>query len=160
MSTTGKPQTIDEVIAALDVVIAQARAESSKLGYFAALYRDVTMRVRQGIAEGRFQDGPRMERLDVVFANRYLDAHAAYRAGAPLSACWRIALDATRRRHVILQHLLLGLRADTLAEEGLRAAQFAHGAAEDDIEAERVEQRREAFARGAQLSREPSVGLL
>ena len=28
----------------------------------------------QGIDQDFFEDGPRMERLDVVFANRYLDA--------------------------------------------------------------------------------------
>lgn len=62
--------TIDQVIARLDTAIDRARRENSRLGFFACLYRQVTVRVSEGIAAGRFQDGPRMERLDVIFANR------------------------------------------------------------------------------------------
>jgi hypothetical protein len=49
-------------------VIDRARVESSRLGFFAALYREVTARIRKGIAEGRFEDGQRMEQFDVLFA--------------------------------------------------------------------------------------------
>src|SRR5512143_2170317 len=75
---TNSPQTIDDIIAEMDCVIERCIQKRSKLGYFAMLYRDVTVRVRDGIAAGRFEDGPRMEQLDVVFANRYLDALHAY----------------------------------------------------------------------------------
>jgi hypothetical protein len=37
--------------------------------------------VKRGIAEGFFDDGPRMETLGVVFANRYLAAYEAWQAG-------------------------------------------------------------------------------
>ena len=67
-------QTIDDVVAALDAIIQRAWDEQSRLGYFAALYRRVTRAVRDGIAKGQFSDGPLMEKLDVVFASRYLDA--------------------------------------------------------------------------------------
>ena len=33
------------------------------------------MSVKEGIEKGRFDDGPRMEQLDVNFANRYLEAY-------------------------------------------------------------------------------------
>ena len=63
-------QTIDEVIEALDGVLDEARRDGSRLGYFAALYRKVTIEVKKGIAAGYFDDGPRMERLDVLdYAN-------------------------------------------------------------------------------------------
>jgi hypothetical protein len=68
--------TIDEVISAMDGIIQRAWDEKSRTGYFAALYRRVTRAVRDGVSRGRFQNGPLMEQLDVVFASRYLDALA------------------------------------------------------------------------------------
>ena len=44
--------SIDEVIEQLDEIINWARDNNSRLGYFAALYRTVTIRVRDGIAAG------------------------------------------------------------------------------------------------------------
>ncbi|MCH7825275.1 MAG: hypothetical protein IH849_10770 [Acidobacteria bacterium] len=55
------PTTIDGVIEELDRTIATARRDESRLGYFPALYRKVTASVQQGIADGRFEDGDRME---------------------------------------------------------------------------------------------------
>jgi hypothetical protein len=119
-TATLEPRTIDDVIAALDVVIAHARADHSRLGFFAVMYRNVTVRVKQAIAAGRFEDGPRMERLDVVFAARYLDALAAWRAQRPVSLAWKLAFDAAeRRRPIILQHLLLGVNAHINLDLGL-----------------------------------------
>lgn len=116
------PQTIDEVLAELDVIIKRARSEKSKLGYFAVLYRNVTMRVKQAIADGRFEDGPRMERLDVTFANRYLGALHAWRCNQPVSHSWNVAFNAAaRRRPIILQHLLLGVNAHINLDLGLAA---------------------------------------
>lgn len=43
------PQTIDEVIAQLEQVLERCLREDNRLGYFAMLYRDVTVRVREGI---------------------------------------------------------------------------------------------------------------
>ncbi len=68
------PQSIDEVLAELDHIIAEAAEQGRRLGYFAALYRDVTARVDAAIEAGEFQDNARMARLDVAFAHRYLDA--------------------------------------------------------------------------------------
>ncbi|MEO8436583.1 MAG: DUF5995 family protein [Pyrinomonadaceae bacterium] len=52
-------QTIDEVLAQLGEVIHRARQQSDRLGYFATLYRNVTLRVKEGIAAGLFEDGTR-----------------------------------------------------------------------------------------------------
>lgn len=122
--------TIDEVIAALDGIIATALADRSRLGLFAALYRQVTLRVRQRIAEGYFADGPRMARLDTAFANRYLTALATWRAGGAPSQCWQFAFDATRRSDLlIVQHLLLGINAHINLDLGVAAAAVAPGPA-------------------------------
>jgi hypothetical protein len=120
--------TIDEVVDRLSAIIADCRAAGSRLGYFPALYKRVTVAVRDGIAGGRFDDGPRMERLDVVFANRYIDAYDAYAAGRPLSRSWVLAFDAARSRDlVVLQHLLLGMNAHINLDLGIAAAEVAPG---------------------------------
>src|SRR5688500_6451312 len=84
-------EPIEEVLARLDAIVAEARRERLRAGYFAALYRGVTARVRDGIVRGDFEDGERMARLDVAFANRYLEAHHRFRAGEPTSKCWHVA---------------------------------------------------------------------
>ena len=120
--------TIDEVIERLGEIIANARSKRSRLGFFAALYRKVTVKVKEGIAAGKFENGPRMERLDVVFANRYLEALARFLRGERPSQCWRVSFEAARlRRPLILQHLLLGMNAHINFDLGIAAAETAPG---------------------------------
>jgi hypothetical protein len=86
--------------------------------------------VQRGIVNGRFQDGTRMARLDVVFANRYLDAIEAYHAGRPLSRSWRVAFDAASTwPPLVLQHLMLGMNAHIMLDLGVAAAETAPGRA-------------------------------
>jgi hypothetical protein len=121
-------ETIDEVLARLDVVVANARRERSRIGYFAALYRGVTARVRDAIRRGDFEDGDRMSRLDVAFANRYLEALHHWRAGEPTSKSWEAAFGAARRwRPIVLQHLLLGINAHINLDLGAAAAAACPG---------------------------------
>jgi hypothetical protein len=121
--------TLDEVITQLTTIIEDARQRQSRLGYFAALYRLVTINVKAGIEAGRFEDGARMAQLDVAFANRYLDALSAYQQGQPTSACWRVAFDAAAAwRPLILQHLLLGMNAHINFDLGIAAAETSPGA--------------------------------
>ena len=116
--------SISEVIDQLDDIIDRSRAEESRIGFFAALYRKVTIQVKEGIAAGRFDDGPRMERLDVLFASRYLDALERYRKGEQPSRCWQVAFQAADRwRLIILQHLLLGINAHINLDLGIAASQ-------------------------------------
>ncbi len=120
--------TIGEVVARLDAIIDLAMRDRDRCGYFAAMYRAVTVAVERGIAAGRFEDGARMERLDVVFANRYLEALDAYRRGGVPTASWRAAFDAaSSRRVVILQHLLLGMNAHINLDLGIAAAEVCPG---------------------------------
>lgn len=126
--TPGLPKTIDEVIAQLDDIIARSIREGSRLGYFAALYRKVTAKVKEGIAEGRFEDGPRMERLDVTFANRYLEAMDQFRRGQQTTQCWLVSFKAVAAwRPIILQDLLLGMNAHINFDLGIAAAEIAPG---------------------------------
>lgn len=117
---------IAEVIDRLTDITSWARTTDSRLGFFAALYRTVTIEVQRGIAAGRFENPERMERLDVIFARRYLDAFDGYQAGRPVPRSWRVAFDAaTRWRPIILQHLLLGMNAHINLDLGIAAAMVA-----------------------------------
>lgn len=121
-------RSIDDVLQRLDAIVAQAFTERDRLGFFAVLYRTVTAAVKDGIAAGQFEDGPRMERLDVVFANRYLEAFHEYRSGRAPARCWHAAFDAaSRSRVVILQHLLLGMNAHINLDLGVAAAEVCPG---------------------------------
>lgn len=121
-------ENIDQVISQLDDVIAAARREKSRAGYFAALYRKVTARVKEGIAAGRFEDGPRMEKLDVIFANRYLNAWEQFRRGGLPGQCWQYSFEtAANSQALILQHLLLSMNAHINLDLGIAAAQACPG---------------------------------
>jgi hypothetical protein len=122
--------TIDEVIGQLTHIVDLSRARGSGDGYFAALYRRVTIAVQEQIGRGWFDDGPRMERFDVNFANRYLEAWAGREAGRAAGAAWGVAFGAERAFWpVVLQHLLLGMNAHINFDLGLAAADTAPGAA-------------------------------
>jgi hypothetical protein len=121
--------TLDEVVAQLTSIVEHSRLQQSRLGYFAALYRLVTLKVQAGIAAGQFHDGARMEQFDAVFANRYLAAYESYRLGQPVSECWRVAFEAAESwRPIILQQLLLGMNAHINFDLGIAAATVAPGA--------------------------------
>jgi hypothetical protein len=121
-------RTIGEVIQQLNEVIDASRQQGSRLGYFAALYRRVTVQVKKGIEEGLFEDGLRMERLDVAFANRYLEALENHGRGKPVTRSWQIAFEASVHWWpVVLQHLLLGVNAHINLDLGIAAARTCPG---------------------------------
>jgi hypothetical protein len=123
------PQAIDGVIRRLDEIVLASIAEPSRVGYFAALYNRVTVAVRLGIRAGAFDDNARMERLDVVFANRYIDAFERHRAGQPTTLSWQVAFAAAARHDMsVLQHLLLGMNAHINLDLGIACAAVAPGA--------------------------------
>lgn len=124
------PTTIDGVLEQLDLIIQQSIASSSRLGYFAALYKRMTMCVRDGIAAGKFQDAARMERLDVTFANRYLVTREQYFAGELHGQSWLQAYEATTTdQYTILQQLLIGINPHIMIDLGVAAARTCPGAA-------------------------------
>ena len=114
---------IDGVIESLDRIIKWATDNNHRCGYFAALYRKVTIRIKQGITRGEFDDGARMHRLDVLFANRYLDAFEGFHQHKTITASWRAAFVAAEKRGpIVLQHLLLGMNAHIGLDLGIAAA--------------------------------------
>ncbi|MDB4951936.1 MAG: hypothetical protein JWM27_4585 [Gemmatimonadetes bacterium] len=121
-------RTIDEVVGRLEGIIDHCIRTGSRLGYFAALYNRVTQRVKLGIDNGEFDDGPRMERLDVTFANRYLAAYDQLRAGEVPSRSWLLAFDAAAGDgHAVVQHLMAGMNAHINLDLGVAAARTCPG---------------------------------
>ena len=126
--------TIDEVISMLEDIITISKQQQDPLGYFAALYQKVTISVKEGIKEGRFEDGERMEKLDVIFANRYLLAYYDYQANKPVTKSWQKAFLMSKKYWpIVLQHLLIGMNAHINLDLGIAAAEVSKGENIDDL---------------------------
>jgi hypothetical protein len=126
----GAIASVAGVLDALDEVVERAVRDGDRAGYFAAMYRQVTAKVAEGIAAGFFDDAERMERLDVVFACRYLAALEEYRAGERTTRSWELAFQAgASARPLIVQHLLAGMNAHINLDLGIAAATVCPGQA-------------------------------
>jgi len=121
-------KNIDEVIADLENIMAGCIAQNSRAGYFTVLYHRVTCRIKEGIQHKEFEDNERMERLDVIFAQRYIDAWNTWKAGGTPTASWKTAFEAAANSNtIVLQHLLLGINAHINLDLGIAAAQTMTG---------------------------------
>ena len=128
------PATIDEVIIQLERIIAYCEFNNNCAGYFAVLYHKVTCKVKDCITNKDFEDGVRMERLDVTFANRYLDAFYSWVDGKQITRSWKIAFDSVEQgKPLVLQHLLLGMNAHINLDLGIATALVMDGFSIDDI---------------------------
>lgn len=127
VSTRPLPTTIDEVLAELDHIIEQSRQDNDCIGLFAYVYRRTTAAIRQGIEEGVFDDGPRMEHFDVLFANLYIQAYRDFLAIRPASASWVLCFEARFLKLTVIQHVLMGMNAHINLDLGIAAARSADG---------------------------------
>ncbi len=79
---------------------------------FNRVYLQVTELVRERLSDGFFDDPRFMERLDVTFAQLYIDAVDADRAGREPSPAWAPLFAARRRRGIVpVQFALAGMNA-------------------------------------------------
>jgi hypothetical protein len=121
-------QTINEVLFRLDEIVEDCRISQSRIGYFAILYRQVTRRVKEGILQGEFEDNLRMEKLDVLFAKRFIDAYELWRGGQKPTQSWFLAFEASKNSsHLVLQHLFLGINAHINLDLGISASETMAG---------------------------------
>jgi hypothetical protein len=133
-NTVESIDTINDVIKILDNIIKQTKPDNNPLGYFAALYRKVTVKVKEGIANNYFDDGPRMEKLDVIFASRYIDAYYANQNNKPVTESWKKAFDLSNKYWpIVLQHLLIGMNAHINLDLGIAAAEVMEGKDINDL---------------------------
>ena len=118
--------SIDEVIRGLEAIIEASISTNSRTGYFAALYHKVTVRVKEGIDKGEFEDPKRMEIFDVLFATRYLDAYKQWSNSENPTSPWLVAMKTTKRfSPLVLQHLLLAMNAHINVDLGIAVVELA-----------------------------------
>lgn len=118
----------DEVIQYLDRIITEAKLRKSRRAFFAALYRQVTLKVKMGIKNGFFDDAARMEIFTTQFANRYFIALEDYQKNGKTTKSWQVTFDSVNNRELlILQHLLLAINAHINLDLGIVAAEIAPG---------------------------------
>lgn len=120
--------TINEVLVRMDQIVEECKTNQSRIGYFAVLYRQVTRRVRDGIIAVEFENNPRMEVLDVLFAKRFIDAYDLWKAGKKPTESWILAFEASKNSgNLVLQHLFLGINAHINLDLGIAASETMIG---------------------------------
>lgn len=120
--------SIQEVVAALQLILKDCSEKKNRAGYFAALYKRMTVAVQEGIASHAFEDGNRMEQLDVVFAARYLHAYEAFGRKETCSDSWQGAFTGCGDRSLtVIQQLLLGINTHINLDLAIAAATVAPG---------------------------------
>ena len=116
--------TIDEVLERLDGIIAASLKDNDHLGFFAYIYRRTTYEIKKAILANKFEDNPRMEKFDVLFANKYLEVFDDFRAGRQVCRSWTVSFRAKKERMTILQHIILGMNAHINYDLGVAADEF------------------------------------
>jgi len=122
---------IDQVVDAIETIVQWSITDASRLGYFAALYKRITIAIRDAIAENKFEDGARMERFDVTFASRYFAAlNGFFHPGqfpSPTHS-WLVAFNgALLPDPIIVQQMIAGVNAHIDLDLGIAAEQIAPG---------------------------------
>jgi hypothetical protein len=103
----------------IEDLLADMDAEQERLAagdprrFFHATYTRTTRAVAEEIGRGGFADNDWVHRWDLEFADFYLAALAADRAGAPVPAPWRVAFDTARQQPDMppVRHVLYGMNA-------------------------------------------------
>lgn len=121
------PTTIDGVLSQLDLIIEETLSENNFLGIFAYVYRRTTEGVKEAVIKKRFEDNARMEKMDVTFANFYIQAYHNYKSGGIISESWKSSFDAKDANITMIQHLLLGMNAHINLDLGQAAAATCPG---------------------------------
>jgi len=107
---SGPEVGLEPVFAALQDRLDQLPAAWPRRRTFIATYRRTTVAVAAAIAAGRFEDAAWVSGWTAQFADYFLRAHDADRAGRPVPRPWRLAFGAGDHLHPLV-HLLLGMNA-------------------------------------------------
>jgi Family of unknown function (DUF5995) len=114
---------VDDVLRNVEQIIDWALKAESHLGYFAVVYKRVTLAIRQAINDGQFDDGHRVAQLDVAFAQRYFNALNAYFHPTEyqgLTLPWEVAFVGDQEgRAIIVQHLMSAFTAHISFDLGM-----------------------------------------
>lgn len=137
-----RAQSIDDVIANFNTIIAWAIADANGIGYFATVYKRATIAIKAKIEEGDyFDDNERMEAFDMIFANRYFSALNAYFHPDDYQApthTWQWCFDGHEYdppdAPIILQHMLTAVNSHVNLDLGISAAQAVGDGPIDDLD--------------------------
>ena len=121
------PSTIDEVLIELDKICTESIEKNNYLGIFAYVYLRTTAQIRQGIIDRIFDNNERMEKMDVSFANKYLEAYHLFNQNETCSKAWHVPFLARKEKLTILQHLLMGMNAHINLDLAIAASGIAPG---------------------------------
>lgn len=104
------------VLERMEGLLAGWERRRDRRAVFVRSYRAVTARMARAIADGDFEDGAWVERLDVAFAEEYFQAVESFDHGTGrVPECWRLAFElAAHGRTTVLQDLALGMNAHIL----------------------------------------------
>ena len=105
--------SIDALIGRMEALLGPLEAAGDPRRYFHATYLRTTRAVRDALTAGLFSDPDWVERWDVAFASRYLDALRADSAGEAVPGPWAVAFRTARQQPSApaLRHVLLGMNA-------------------------------------------------
>lgn len=102
--------TFDDLIKEINSIIEWSLQNNSRIGFFAAIYKNMTTRIKKAAEAGEFQDKARIEKLAVTFAKRYFAAVDNYRDNVDAGPAWTFALENSKRKFtIVLQQLLLSM---------------------------------------------------
>jgi Family of unknown function (DUF5995) len=106
------PRLIDQLLARLEATYAPLLAHGDEKRHFHGLYLRNTQAVKAEIDRDGFLDAEWVERWDVAFANRYLDALEEWEQTGTSPGPWQLAFESARDPAIPpLRHQLIGLNA-------------------------------------------------
>jgi hypothetical protein len=138
MARLEQAENIGDVVRNLDQIIDWSIKAENVIGYFAVMYKRVTIAVREAIDDGQFDDGPRMEHFDAAFAQHYFNALNAYFYPGEydgLTLAWEVAFVGYEDTQAIMvqymqaalnAHICFDLGVTALAQAGNALQKFEH----------------------------------
>ena len=129
-----RPTSIQEVLGRLDSIVKEAIKTNDRLGLFAYVYRRTTAEIQKEIQLKNFEDNERLEKMDVVFANLYLDAYYDYQNNKEVSKSWEFAFVHKDEPLTILQHILIGMSTHINLDLAIAASRSMIGEELSEIE--------------------------
>jgi len=124
-----EPRTLDDALRGIDQVVDWAIQAESHIGYFAALYKRITLAIQDAVREGVFDDGGRIDQLGVVFSQRYFNSLNAYfypDEYQGLTLPWEVSFVGDQNhKAIMLQHMMAGLNAHITFDLGLATLAIA-----------------------------------
>lgn len=120
-------QTIDQVLQQLDEIVDTSINQEDYFFLFTYVYRETTAEIKNAIQNKRFENPARMEKMDVVFANLFINAYYEHQISQPIASCWKVAFESRKEKLAFVQHILLGMNAHINLDLAVAASMVSPG---------------------------------